>query len=340
MAVRRDCYEILGISRNADEGAIKKAYRKLAKKYHPDTNVGDAQAAEKFKEITEAYTILSDSEKRKLYDQYGYAAFDGSMGEGAGSSGAYTAGGGPRWDGFESGRRTYYYGNQSEDMDSMFGDIFERMFGERKGKKSSCDFRDGGGYYGYDGGFWQRGTDVAAEICVTFDEAAFGCEKVIRLSAEGQPGIVQTLKVRIPAGIDSGKSIRLKGKGRQGAGGGPAGDLLLRVNVGTKPGFERKDMDVYTTVTVPFITAVLGGEARVHTLYGDVMCKIKAGAQSGTRLRLKNKGIVSMKDASVHGDHYVTIEVEVPRNLTEEAKQKLREFEAACRKGCRTRGAA
>ena len=147
-----------------------------------------------------------------------------------------------------------------------------------------------------------------------------------------------SLKVHIPAGIDNGKSIRLKGKGMPGINGGKSGDLLLKVRVGEKPGFERKGMDVYTTARVPFTTAVLGGETIVPTLTGKVMCKINPGTQSGTKIRLKGKGIVAMKDSGRKGDQYVTIQIDVPKNLTEEAKRKLREFEAAC--GGRTKGAA
>ena len=167
--------------------------------------------------------------------------------------------------------------------------------------------------------------------------SAFGGDKVITLSNPenpGQPG--QSLKVHIPAGIDSGKSIRLRGKGMPGTGGGEAGDLLLKVTVAPKPGYERKGMDVYTTVSVPYTTAVFGGETLVHTLYGDVMCKIKEGTQSGSKIRLRGKGIVSMKDSSVHGDQYVTIQIEVPRNLSPQARQKLKEFEEICQGSSRT----
>lgn len=166
-------------------------------------------------------------------------------------------------------------------------------------------------------------------MTVGFDEAAFGCDKVIRLQDPSNPnGGVQSLQVHIPAGIDTGKSIRLKGKGMPGVNGGEAGDLLLKVTVAGKPGYERKGMDVYTTVRVPFTTAVLGGEAVVQTLYGNVICKIREGTQSGSKIRLRGKGIVSMKDPSVHGDQYVTVEVDVPQHLSPAAKQKLREFEA------------
>ena len=159
-----------------------------------------------------------------------------------------------------------------------------------------------------------------------FEDAAFGCEKVINLSS-GRVAPAQSLKVRVPAGIEDGKSIRLRGKGGPGMNGGEAGDLLLKIHVDEKPGYERKGMDVYTTISVPFTTAVFGGEAIVNTLKGSVKCKIPAGIQSGSKIRLRGKGIVSMKDPSVHGDMYAAVQIQVPRNLSPEAKQKLREFE-------------
>ena len=179
----------------------------------------------------------------------------------------------------------------------------------------------------------QGGADVTAEITVGFDEAAFGCEKVIHLTENNGKAVGKALKIKIPAGIDTGKSIRLRGKGNPGINGGKAGDLLLKVKVASKPGYERKGMDVYTTVRVPFTTAVLGGEAKVETLHGNVLCKINPGTQSGTKIRLRGKGIVSMKDKNQHGDQYVTVQIDVPGNLSEEAKRKLREFEVACKKG-------
>ena len=212
-------------------------------------------------------------------------------------------------------------------MDDMFGDIFGNMF---HGGSASGRSRRTSGFTGGFGGesFKSKGSDIKAGITVGFDEAAFGGDKVITLSNPenpGQPG--QSLKVHIPAGIDSGKSIRLRGKGMPGTGGGEAGDLLLKVTVAPKPGYERKGMDVYTTISVPFTTAVFGGEAIVNTLKGSVKCKIPAGIQSGSKIRLRGKGIVSMKDPSVHGDMYAAVQIQVPRNLSPEAKQKLREFE-------------
>ena len=327
---KRDYYEVLGINKGADEKAIKRAYRKLAKKYHPDTNPGDKQAEQKFKEVTEAYNVLGDEKKRKLYDQYGFAAFE----EGA-AGGAYGgAGAGSGFGGFQGGfggnggyQEFHFKGGQNGNMDDIFGDIFGDMFHGR----SSSGFGGQGFKQSYGSGFGggsfkSKGPDLHAEIRVSFEDAAFGCEKVINLSS-GQGTPAQSLKVRVPAGIEDGKSIRLRGKGGLGMNGGEAGDLLLKIHVDEKPGYERKGMDVYTTISVPFTTAVFGGEAIVNTLKGSVKCKIPAGIQSGSKIRLRGKGIVSMKDPSVHGDMYAAVQIQVPRNLSPEAKQKLREFE-------------
>lgn len=327
---KRDYYEVLGIDKKADDKAIKRAYRKLAKKYHPDTNPGDKQAEQKFKEVTEAYNVLGDEKKRKLYDQYGFAAFE----EGA-AGGAYGgAGAGSGFGGFQGGfggnggyQEFHFKGGQNGNMDDIFGDIFGDMFHGR----SSSGFGGQGFKQSYGSGFGggsfkSKGQDLHAEIGVSFEDAAFGCEKVINLSS-GQGTPAQSLKVRVPAGIEDGKSIRLRGKGGPGMNGGEAGDLLLKIHVDEKPGYERKGMDVYTTISVPFTTAVFGGEAIVNTLKGSVKCKIPAGIQSGSKIRLRGKGIVSMKDPSVHGDMYAAVQIQVPRNLSPEAKQKLREFE-------------
>ena len=174
-------------------------------------------------------------------------------------------------------------------------------------------------------------SDVKASINVTFDEAAFGADKRISLSSpDGSSGAPQTLQVHIPAGIDTGKSIRLKGKGMPGTGGGEPGDLLLKVTVGSRPGYERKGSDVYTTLSIPYTTAVFGGEATVPTLYGNVICKIREGMQSGSKIRLRGKGIVSMKNPQVRGDQYVTIQIQVPQDLNYTAKEKLHEYAKAC----------
>ncbi len=340
MSVKRDYYDVLGVSRNADESQIKKAYRKLAKKYHPDTNAGNAEAEQKFKEVTEAYDVLGDKEKRKMYDQFGHAAFDQTAGAGAGYGNAGAGFGGPGggfWRTYSSGGpgggyQEYHFegGNMDDIFGDIFGDIFNHGSGTGGGGRSSRSSGFGGsGFRG--GSFPQKGSDVHADVTVGFDEAAFGCDKVVRLQdPTGRSGGVQSLQVHIPAGIDTGKSIRLKGKGMPGANGGEAGDLFLKVTVAPKPGYERKGCDVYTTVSIPYTTAVFGGEAVVGTLYGNVVCKIREGTQSGTKIRLRGKGIVSVNNPSVRGDQYVTVQISIPRQLSPEAKQKLREYEAVC----------
>ena len=340
MSVKRDYYDVLGVSRNADESQIKKAYRKLAKKYHPDTNAGNAEAEQKFKEVTEAYDVLGDKEKRKMYDQFGHAAFDQAAGAGAGYGNAGAGFGGPGggfWRTYSSGGpgggyQEYHFegGNMDDIFGDIFGDIFNHGSGTGGGGRSSRSSGFGGsGFRG--GSFPQKGSDVHADVTVGFDEAAFGCDKVVRLQdPTGRSGGVQSLQVHIPAGIDTGKSIRLKGKGMPGANGGEAGDLFLKVTVAPKPGYERKGCDVYTTVSIPYTTAVFGGEAVVGTMFGNVVCKIREGTQSGTKIRLRGKGIVSVNNPSVRGDQYVTVQISIPRQLSPEAKQKLREYEAVC----------
>lgn len=300
MAAKRDYYEILGISRNADAAAVKKAYRKLAKKYHPDMNKDDPKAEERFHEITEAYNVLSDEEKKKLYDQFGHAAFD----ENSNASDFYRNPGGAY--------QEFHF--KGDGMDDLFDDLFGQRF-------------HGSGFGGFrQNAFKRKGADVTAQVEVSFDEAVFGCEKVIHFQSPDHT--TQSLQIHIPAGIDSHKKIRLKGKGMPGIGGAPSGDLLLEVIVRDKPGFERKGSDVYTTASIPFVTAALGGEAVVPTLYGNVSCKIPAGTQSGSKIRLRGKGIVSMTNPNVKGDQYVTIQIQVPRNISPEAGRKLREFQA------------
>ncbi len=371
MILKRDYYEVLGINRNADAAAIKKAYRKLAKKYHPDSNEGNATAAERFKEVNEAYDVLSDDKKRKLYDQFGHAAFEegaGNYGGGQGSpfgSGFGSSQGNPFGSGFHgsysdgNGYHEYHFEN-GEDMDDILKNFFGGGFKKSKSSggfggsgfgtggfgSSGSSFGGFGSGFGtggsgfrsqdFGGSYSSKGEDLHADVTVSFDEAAFGGKKVIRLQSSN--GSVQNYEVNIPAGIESGKSIRLKGKGYPGIGGGEAGDLFLKVNVQDKPGYRREGRDVYTTVNIPFTTAVFGGEAKVHTIYGDVVCNIKPGTQSGTKIRLRGKGIVAMNNPSVHGDEYATVQIEVPTNLTPDAKRKLKEFEQECNGSRRSRG--
>lgn len=317
MAAKRDYYETLGVNKSADKEAIKRAYRKLAKKYHPDTNAGNPHAEEMFKDVTEAYNVLSDEKKRKLYDEFGFAGLQegfseeaarqaaqggfggfGGFGGNGSFSGSYSSNGGPFT------HQEFHFENGSGDMDDIFS-----MFGDM--------FSHGG----------SKGSDVMADLTISFDEAVFGCEKSISLQ-DPSTGKVSNLSIHIPAGIESGKTVRLKGQGNPGRNGGAAGDVLLNVNVTPSSEFERKGQNVYSTIRVPFTTAALGGKARVHTLYGDVECSIKAGTQGGSRIRLKGKGISSMKNPSVKGDQYVTVEISVPRHLTPRAKEALEEYRA------------
>ncbi len=338
MAAKRDYYETLGVNKSADKEAIKKAYRKLAKKYHPDTNAGDAHAEEMFKDVTEAYNVLSDEKKRKLYDEFGFAGLQEGFSEEAARQAAQGGFGGF---GEPFTHQEFHFENGSGDMDdifSMFGDMFSH--GGSSGSRGS--YRTGGaGGFGGNSADWsnftggsargrstsRKGSDVMADLTISFDEAVFGCEKSISLQ-DPTTGKVSNLSIHIPAGIESGKTVRLKGQGNPGRNGGAAGDVLLNVNVTPSSEFERKGQNVYSTIRVPFTTAALGGKARVHTLYGDVECSIKAGTQGGSKIRLKGKGISSMKNPSVKGDQYVTVEISVPRRLTPRAKEALEEYRA------------
>lgn len=301
---KRDYYDVLGIPKQASNQEIKKAYRKLAKKYHPDTNPGDEEAEKLFKEVTEAYNVLSDEEKRKLYDQFGHAAFDGD-------TDSYESH-------FRSGnsengthREYYYSGNMDDIFDDVFGSFFNR--GRRTNPFASEEDFDFGS---------SRAADITSEITVSFREAALGCEK--RISFDD--GSLGSLDVKIPAGIAEGQSIRLKGKGRSGRN-GKAGDLIIKNHIRNDSRFSRDGKDVYITKNIPFTTAALGGEVNVDTLYGIVRCKVPAGSQPGSKLRLKNKGIVSMKNKNSYGDEYVIIQVDVPKNLTERERKLLQGFQ-------------
>ena len=304
---KRDCYDDLGIKKNATDKEIKSAYRKLAKKYHPDANPGDKRAEEKFKELSEAYDILKNPEKRKLYDRFGHAAFDETMaGQGAyGQQGDQQSYGSGWYDFGTTGNGGQYreYHFSSDDLGDIFGDFF-----------------GGFGKGAHTGG--NKGADIETEMTISFDEAAFGCTKKIYFEGNQK----KPLEVKIPAGIDEGQSVRLRGNGHPGSSGMPSGDMYIRVHITPKQGYERKGMDVYTTEEIPYTTAVLGGDAIFGTLYGKVKCRIPAGTQSGSRIRIKNKGIQSMKNPSVRGDEYVTVQIAVPRNPTAQEKNKIREL--------------
>lgn len=359
---KRDYYEVLGVDKNASEDDIKKAYRKLAKQYHPDLHPGDKECEEKFKELNEAAQVLGDPEKRKKYDQFGHAAFDPNAGFGGGAGGGF--GGFGDFSGFGG-----------------FGDIFGDL----------------GDIFGFGGGSSarrngpQRGESVRVGVTLTFEEAAFGCKKDLNISrieecpdchgsgcaagttADTCPdchgtGTVRTSKrtpfgmvqstgpcskcggtgkiiknpcptcrgkgairrnkkvtVNIPAGIDDGQTISLKGQGSAGANGGPAGDLLVTVAVRDSDKFERDGSNVLSSVTVSFTQAALGAELQADTIDGPVKLTIPEGTQSGTVFRLRGKGIPFLR-GSGRGDQYVTVNVEVPRNLNSTQKDALRAY--------------
>ena len=357
---KRDYYEVLGVDKNADEAAIKKAYRALAKKYHPDMNPGDAEAEKKFKEASEAYAVLSDADKRRQYDQYGHAAFDG----GAGGAGGFDFSG--------------------ADFGDIFGDIFGDFFGG--GGRRTGGARNNGP---------MKGANLRTSVRITFEEAVFGCKKEIELTVKetcktcngsgAKPGTspetcskcggkgqvvftqqsffgtvrnVQTcpectgtgkvikekcadchgsgymanrkkIQVTIPAGIDNGQSVRIRDKGEPGVNGGPRGDLLVEVIVGRHPIFQRQDYNIYSTVPISFAVAALGGEVIIDTVDGKVAYEVKAGTQTDTKVRLKGKGVPTLRNKEVRGDHYVTLVVQTPEKLSHEAKELLRQFDAA-----------
>ncbi len=356
---KRDYYEVLGIDKSADDAAIKKAYRALAKKYHPDMNPGDAEAEKRFKEASEAYAILSDPEKKKQYDQFGHAAFEG--GAGGGGFGGFDFNG--------------------ADFSDIFGDIFGDFFGGgRRGRGNSGPM---------------KGANIRTSVRITFEEAVFGVDKEIELTLKdecttchgsgakagtspetctkcggkgqvvftqqsffGTVRNVQTcpdcngtgkvikekcedchgsgyianrkkIQVSIPAGIDNGQSVRIREKGEPGISGGPRGDLLVEVIVGRHPIFQRQDYNIYSTVPISFAVAALGGEVIIDTVDGKVIYDVKAGTQTDTKVRLKGKGVPSLRNKEVRGDHYVTLVVQVPDKLSSEAKEILKKFDAA-----------
>lgn len=357
MADKRDYYEVLGVEKGADDAALKKAYRVLAKKYHPDTNPGDKEAEAKFKEASEAYAVLSDPEKRRQYDQFGHAAFDGGAGGGG-------------------------FNMNMDDIFGSFGDIFGDLFGGGFGGF-------GGRRRGADPNAPQRGANIRTQIRVTFEEACFGIEKeieipskvecktcggngakpgtqpikcgqcggkgqvvktqqsffgmvqnVVTCSACGGKGTVikekcpdcqgvgyttkrETLEVSIPAGIDHGQSVRLRGKGEPGKNGGQRGDLLVEVLVDSSSEFRRMDYDIYSSVKISYPRAVLGGDIYIKTIDGGVAYNVKAGTQPGTRVRLRGKGVPTLRNKKMRGNHYVDLMVEVPTNLTKEQKKLI-----------------
>ena len=355
---KRDYYEVLGVDKGADDATIKKAYRQLAKKYHPDMNPGDKEAEKKFKEASEAYAVLSDPDKRRQYDQFGHSAFEGGG-----------AGGG--FGGFDF---------SGADFSDIFGDIFGDFFG-------------GGSRGGARNNGPMKGANLRTSVRISFEQAVFGVDKELDLNLKdtcktcngsgakpgtspetcrkcGGRGQVVTqhstpfgtirnsqvcpdcggtgktikekcpdchgsgyissrkkIQVSIPAGIDNGQSVRIRDKGEPGVNGGPRGDLLVEVVVDRHPIFQRQDMNIFSTVPVSFAVATLGGEILIDTVDGKVVYDVKAGTQTDTRIRLRGKGVPSLRNKDVRGDHYVTLVVQVPDKLSNEAKELLKQFD-------------
>ena len=355
---KRDYYEVLGVDKGADDATIKKAYRQLAKKYHPDMNPGDKEAEKKFKEASEAYAVLSDPDKRRQYDQFGHSAFEGGG-----------AGGG--FGGFDF---------SGADFSDIFGDIFGDFFG-------------GGSRGGARNNGPMKGANLRTSVRISFEQAVFGVEKELDLNLKdtcktcngsgakpgtspetcrkcGGRGQVVTqhstpfgtirnsqvcpdcggtgktikekcpdcrgsgyissrkkIQVSIPAGIDNGQSVRIRDKGEPGVNGGPRGDLLVEVVVDRHPIFQRQEMNIFSTVPVSFAVAALGGEILIDTVDGKVVYDVKAGTQTDTRIRLKGRGVPSLRNKDVRGDHYVTLVVQVPDKLSNEAKELLKQFD-------------
>ena len=308
---KRDYYEVLGVSKDADDAAIKKAYRALAKKYHPDMNPGDAEAEKKFKEASEAYAVLSDAEKRRQYDQFGHAAFEGGAG-GAGGFGGFDFNG--------------------ADFGDIFGDIFGDLFGGggRRGGRTSpetCPKCGGKGQVVYTSQSF-FGTVQNVQTCPNCG----GSGKVIKekctsCSGTGYTSSKKKIEVTIPAGIDNGQSVRIREKGEPGTNGGPRGDLLVEVNVSRHPIFQRQDMHIFSTVPISFAQAALGGDVKIQTVDGAVIYNVKPGTKTDTKVRLKGKGVPSLRNSAVRGDHYVTLVIQTPEKLSAEAKEALRRFD-------------
>lgn len=363
MAEKRDYYEVLGVDKSADDAALKKAYRQIAKKYHPDMNPGDKEAEAKFKEATEAYAVLSDPEKRKMYDQFGHAAFE----NGGGGAGGFNG-----FSGFDF---------SSDIFGDLFGDLFGGSFGGRSSRNANAP---------------RQGASLRARVHISFEEAVSGCSKELDIALKdvcptcngsgARPGTspetcpkcggkgqfvsmqqsffgavqnVQTcpqcggtgkyikdrctdchgtgyvsnrkkIMVDIPAGIDSGQSIRIREKGEPGVNGGPRGDLLVEIVVGGSDRYERDGMNLYSMQYMSYPTAVLGGDIQIPTPYGDVIYTVKAGTAIGTRIRLREKGMPSVRAAATKGDLYVTLVVDVPTKLNSEAKELLEQYASAC----------
>ena len=337
MSEKRDYYEVLGVSKDADAKEIKKAYRKLAMKYHPDKNPGDKAAEEKFKEINEAYEVLSDEEKRSTYDRFGHDGLNGQAGFGGfGGSGGSSRRRGPRRGAdirqsvtikFEEaafGKKIKVKINRSEECDQCHGS------GAKPGtSKKTCPTCHGSGQVQS----VQRtpfGNIASTRTCSTCNgEGEVIDSPCSKCHGKGSIRKTKTIEVDIPAGIDNGQMIKLGGQGELGTRGGPRGDLYIEVNVQSHPLFTRDGYDVYLEMPITFAQATLGDKIQVPTLDGKVEYEVPEGTQTGTVFRLKGKGIPKLK-SNVRGDQYVKVTVEIPKKLNEKQKELVREFAKEC----------
>jgi curved DNA-binding protein len=286
-----DYYKILGIDKTASEEDIKKAYRKLARKLHPDLNPDDKQAHQKFQQINEANEALSDPEKRKKYDTYGKDWQHADQFEQQKKSRAQSQT-------HSQGGQQFYDGND-EDFSSFFGSMFGGS-----GRRSQAKF---------------RGQDYNAELKMNLTDALLTHQQVLKVNGK-------QIRITIPAGVENGQVIKLKGHGSPGANGGPAGDLFITFSIAPHPDFKRLGNDLYTTIKIDLYTALLGGDTTIETLTGKVKLKVNAETQPDTKIRLKGKGFPVYKKENEFGDLYVTYEVELPTNLTDEQKKLFTEL--------------
>lgn len=315
---KKDYYSLLEVSRSASADEIKKSFRKLAMKYHPDKNPGDKKSEEKFKEITEAYDVLSDTKKREMYDQFGFAGGQqGFGGAGAGPGGGF---GGFGQGGFGGGQQGGFGGPGAENFQDIFGDIFGDVFG---GGARGTGF--GGGRQARK----QRGADLRYTLSITLEEAAVGIERTVSfMRNRNNKEDTAKLSVKVPAGVNQGQRLKLAGEGDGSPNGGPNGDLFVLVNIQEHPLFKREDADVTVDIPVSFADAILGGSVEVPTLTNPVALKIPAGTHSGQVFRLKGKGFPKLGSFG-SGDMLVRVLVDTPHNLTSKQKELIEELAKA-----------
>lgn len=357
MADKRDYYEVLGVSKSATADELKKAYRKLAKQYHPDLHPDDKEAEAKLKEVNEAYEVLSDSEKRAKYDQFGHAAFDPSMGGGSGGFGGF-GGFGDVGDIFESffgggfgGSRRSANPNAPRRGNDIESNINLDFMEACKGKQAEVKIRHMENCPDCHGSGAAEGT--SATTCpqcngrgtVTVQQRTIlgsmqtqrtcskcgGKGKVVetpcaKCSGSGRVRNTVTKSVKIPAGVDDGNTMRIPGGGDDGINGGPSGDLMLHISVRPDPIFERDGYDIWTDIPITFTQAVLGDEIIVPTIDGKVKYNVPKGTQSGTVFRMRDRGVQRCQQSG-RGDHYVKVSVEIPKNLSKEQEKLLRAFD-------------